>query len=400
MSDGTMRDSIGRIQRLSLVAGVLLSAAGAGIGLGVPGLRDQFFNSYLVAFMLWIGLSVGSLALVALHNLTGGGWGRAIRPTLESAAMTLPLMLVLFGPILAGMHSLYDWTHYTGGAGKLVDAKMRWWLNTPMFVGRSAFYLVLWSALSWLLARRRGGRTGAGISGMTLLLYALSVNFAAIDWMMSMRSEWYSTIYGMLVMCGQGVSAVAFAIIVLALIRRAGGPGREAEDEPAARWSGDLGNLALTFVMLWAYMAFSQYLIIWSGDISHETTWYLDRLVGGWTVVGVMLLTLHFAAPFVLLLQRSIKRNPRRLAWVATLLIVMRLMDMIWLVQPNLHGAHAGSPAWGVMLSPVVWLGMGGFWVAAFLQGLKNRPMPNLADESPAHADPAPEALSGEVAHG
>ena len=340
---------------LVLGGGVLLAICVAG---GFAN-REDFFRSYLVAFLFWIGISLGCLALLMVQHLTGGNWALIIRRILEAGSRTLPLMAVAVLPLLAGMKSLYVWSR-PGQTDQVILSK-HLYLNNGFFIGRTILYFACWFLLAYLLNKwsRMEDREPStsltlrmeSLSGVGLVLYGLTVSFASVDWVMSLEPRWYSTIYGLLFMVGQALAAMAFAITVLILL---------AEREPLAEvvrvsHFQDLGSFLLTFVMLWAYMEFSQFLIIWGGNLSEEIPWYIRRMQGTWGLIGLLLVGLNFALPFFLLLFRKIKRRTGSLAIVAALVLLMRLVDMYWMVLPAFGGGNvhphldecsAASSAW------------------------------------------------------
>jgi hypothetical protein len=339
----------------------------------------QFLRSYLVAFLFWMGIALGSAAVVMLHHLVGGRWGFVIRRVLEAATGTLPAMALLMLPLLFGVRTLYHWTQPAGD--HLLEHKALY-LNLPFFLLRAVLYFAVWIAVTRLLNRwslqqdRTGDRTLVRrmqlLSGPGLLLYGLTVTFASIDWAMSLEAHWFSTIYGMIFMVGQGLSTLAFAIAVLILL---------AEHKPLADvitpgHFHDLGNLMFAFVMLWAYVAFSQFLIIWSGNLVEEIPWYLARLRGGWQWIALLLVVFHFFLPFMLLLMRSVKRRRQVLARVAVAVILVRLVDMFWLVTPAFHPGNL-KIHWMDLAAPI---GLGGLWLASFLANLKRAPLLPLHD--------------------
>lgn len=371
---------------------VLRRSPRALLGLGVIGLavagagalvdRSQFFRSYLVAFIFWGGLSFGSLAVVAMNHVAGGRWSIVIRRVGEAAMRTLPLVVVLFVPILFGMHDLYEWADPEHVAHDELLQHKAWYLNTSFFVLRAAIYFVIWLVLAAVLLRWSGEQDATGDPGYVrkfqlfgsaaILTYVLTMTFAAVDWMMSIEPHWYSTIYGLLVIGGQILSAFALAIAVLAVLVQYGPVGAVATPE---RFH-DLGKMLFAFVMLYAYFSLSQFLIVWSGNLPEETPWYLKRIGGGWLVVAIALPLFHFFLPFFVLLSRRLKRNPRRLFVVAALLLFMRLVGDYWMIMP------AFSPGtftlhW-IDIAAVV--GVGGVWLAAFLWNLQGRPLLPLHD--------------------
>lgn len=373
-----------RYQQLALIVGLVFTLI---LALGFfLGPREMFFRSYLLGYVFWIGIALGCLAILMLQHLSGGGWGLVIRRVLESGTRTLPLMAVLFVPIIFGMGHLYEWTHLSEMAnGKTLEEKHLYemllhkskYLNVTGFLLRTLLYFVIWGALVYLLnlwsreqdrtAEQRFTKRLQAISGPGLVLFVLTVTFASVDWVMSLDPEWFSTIFGLLFVAAWTLSSFAFVIAVMALLSaRAPLLG-----VVAPRHFHDLGKLLLAFVMVWAYFSFSQFLIIWSGNIPEETRWYLYRMRGGWSLVAVALVIFHFALPFLLLLSRDLKRNARRLAMVAGLVLLMRLVDLFWLIAPKFSKGDFHL-SWTDVVAPI---GIGGLWIAFFLWQLKQRPL-------------------------
>jgi hypothetical protein len=363
-----------RYQRPALlVGGVALAVCAIG-GYFQP---DQFFRSYLFAFLFWAGIALGCMAVAMLHHVTGGAWGLTIRRPLEAGMRTLPFVVVLFLPIALGLGRIYEWAHPEAVAADPILKYKSLYLNVPFFLGRAAVYFGAWLVLAYFLNRwsleqdATGDRSIARrlqlLSSAGLVLYGLTVTFASIDWAMSLEPHWFSTMYGVLFIAGQGLSAFAFIVAVLVLLS-----GRSPLAEfVEARHYHDLGKLMLAFVMFWAYVSFSQYLIIWAGNLPEEIPWYLRRLQGGWGWVGAALVVLHFALPFFLLLPASANRNPRILLGVAGLVLFMRLVDVFWLTRPAFAEGRFHLH-WMDLLAPV---GVGGLWLATFLWQLGKRPL-------------------------
>jgi hypothetical protein len=360
--------SVSKAQRTALAVGGIALAACV---LGAMASPAQFFQSYLVAYLFWVGIALGCFAIVMLHNLVGGGWGMVIRRLLESGTKTLPLMAALVVPLLFGLRYLYLWARPEVVAGDELLQHKSPYLNVPFFLGRTAFYFAVWLLLSYLLNKWSDNGLPQGraksLSGPGILVYGLTVTFASVDWVMSLEPHWFSTIYGVIFIVGQALASLAFLIVVLMMLART---------EPMAgalkpSHFHDLGNLMLAFVMLWAYVAFSQYLIIWSGNLPEELPWYVKRLRGGWGWFAGALIVLHFALPFLLLLARANKRRLGMLAAIAGGMIVMRLVDLYWIVTPAFHGKQLHLH-WMDLLAPV---GVGGVWLAVFLGNLKKHPL-------------------------
>jgi len=328
-----------------------------------------------MAYMLWLGVTLGCLALGMVHQLSGGAWGVLIRRPIGAAVRVIPLMTALFLPIALGVMRIYPWTNADLVAHDEALQHKQLYLNVPFFLTRAAFYFLAWNALSyflnrWSLEQDRTGdpriaRRMQMLSGGGLVVYGLTITFASFDWLMSLEPHWYSTIYGVLILGGQGLSSLAFLIIVLVWLSRR--PPLDQIVIPAH--FHDLGNLMLAFVMLWAYFSFSQYLIIWAGNLPAEIAWYLHRMQTGWRPIAVVLMLFHFALPFVVLLSRTVKRQGRLLVRVAIAVLVVRLVDLWWLIGPEFHTdgiAVSWMDAW-------IPLTVGAIWLAAFIYQLRGR---------------------------
>ena len=380
-------ESIGLLQQRALLVGgiaLVLSIVGA---VKFPG---AFYQSYLMSFMLVLGLTLGSLALLMLQHLTGGQWGIIIRRSLESAVRTLPLLLAFFLPIVFfGMKHLYAaWLDPEKLKEQPLSDLQKTYLTAGGFQFRALIYFAIWLALMFVFDRlskqqdvnqsdRALRRRLKMLARPGIILYAFAMTFAAIDWVMSLSPHWASTIYGFLFIAGQLISSMALMIAVVVLLARTG----PFTGVLQSRHIHDLGKLLLAFVMLWAYFDFSQLLIIWSGNQPEEITFYRSRLYSEWGVVAVIVVIFHFFVPFFLLLSRDLKRNTRLLPWVAVWLIFMRLVDLYWMTRPEFT-----SSAW-----PGVWdlsavLAAGGLWFFFFAGQLKQLPLLPLGDPNLAEA--------------
>ncbi|HKY31599.1 MAG TPA: hypothetical protein VJV23_03600 [Candidatus Polarisedimenticolia bacterium] len=380
--------SLGRGVRAAVIVG--MGALGTVAAMGAVN-RERFFPAYLFAWLFWLAIAAGSHALSMLHHLTGGRWGYAIHRPLDAAARTLPLLAAAFVPVLLGLDVLYPWARPETVAHDPILQHRAIWMNVPFFIVRAAVCFLIWIGLStvldrWSMQLERSfdpalERRRRVLSAVGIAAYGLSITFAMFDWVMSLDAHWYSTIFGMIFMAGQGLSAMAFAVLAALLVARRGGSGAVAPGT-----LNDLGNLMLAFVMVWAYLSFSQFLIIWSGNIPEEIVWFADRTRGGWQVLAVSLLAFQFALPFLLLLSRRSKRRAEILVRIAVILLAMRLVDLYWTVQPvfsprriDLHPAALAAPA-----------GLGGLWVALFLVLLFRRPLaPRAEVEEAPGAHPA-----------
>ncbi|MBV9500709.1 MAG: hypothetical protein JO138_15150 [Acidobacteriaceae bacterium] len=368
---------------------VFTPVLGAGIVLGVISIigaiysPGDFFRSYLMGYLFWLGLTLGSMAIVMLQYLTAGAWGIMTRRTLESASRTLPLCVLLFIPIAVGIPWIYDWAHPDLVRNEYVLRHRHIYMNPAMFIGRAILYFVVWGIFVYLLnkwSREQDEKGGletrlAKLSAPGLLIYVFTITFAAIDWAESLENNWYSTIWGFLFVAREGLASFAFVIIVMALLSRR---------EPfASRFKAahlhDLGKLLLVFVMLWAYFEFSQLVVIWSGNLTDEIPWYLHRFATSWGWLGVMLIVLEFIVPFLMLLSRPLKRNAIALCCVVSLIIFMRWVDLMWIVMPTYY-TRGFRLTWMNLVVPA---SIGCLWIAVFVWQLKQRPLlplqaPNL----------------------
>jgi len=333
---------------------------------------EAFFRSYLTAYLFWFGLGAGCLGLLLLHYIVGGGWGDLIRPMLEAGAGTVPFLALLFVPLLFGLAALYPWTRADLLASDVVLRHKHAYLNVPFFALRAAGCFALWSWLFRRLRRRPGPDDAAGaaaavkLAAVGLLLMFLTLTVAAIDWTMSLEPHWYSTVYPLLLICGHAASALAFAIAALAVV----GDGRRLAETVPSKPFADVGNLLLATVMLWAYAGFSQYLIIWSGGIPLEISWYIRRQNGIWFAGGLAMIAAMFALPFVLLLVRRNKTRLERLTGIALVVVAGRYLEAFWLVKPAAPSAPAVH--W---LDAAAALAIGGAWLSAFFGRLATRPL-------------------------
>ncbi len=352
---------------------VALGAAGVGLVAGVIGWMiepGQFYRSYLFAYLFWIGLSLGCLAIVMLHHLMGGDWGACVRRFAEAGAMVLPIMVILFVPIALGLRHLYPWARPEEVAHDAVLKHKEPWLNVEFFLLRVTIYGLVWVAMSWRLwsgslslDREPDGRIIRRLHSLSaggMLVYFITMSLATVDWIMSREPHWYSTIMGFQVICGQGVTAVSFLILVLISVRKQP-PFREFVRR---EHFNDLGNLLLTLVILWTYMSFVQLLICWMGNKQDEISWYLQRLNNGWWGIGIILVLFHFLVPFFTLLIRDAKRNVRLMTWLCSALLFLRLLDLFFMIAPS------GPQTYPIVHQSVSWLdlvlpiGLGGTWLS------------------------------------
>jgi hypothetical protein len=375
-SANTASFTLKRFQRTSLIVGVVFLLV---LFVGLFTNRGQLLHSYLFSFTFWMGFPLGSLVLLMLQHLTGGGWGLVIRRPLEAATRTLPLMLLLFVPIAIGSGLIYPWTHepeitHLGDKTK--------YLNLPFFLARTLICFAIWFLLAFLLNRwsreqdqtadRQLAKKLRVLSGPGMVLFVFTVTVVAVDWVMSLEPEWMSTMFGLLFVASWGVTGLALAIASLAILSKY----EPLNNLVRKNHFHDLGKLLLTLVMLWTYFAFSQYLIIWSGNLPEEIRYYLPRTKGVWGAIAVSIAILHFAAPFLFLLSRSVKRDARKLTLIAGLILFMRLIDFFWLITPSFTREHF-VVSWMDIVAPIA---IGGIWLAAYAWQLGTRSLVALND--------------------
>lgn len=402
---------IDRIQRLGMIAaivGLILCGVGAAMSL------DYFFRGWLVGFVFWTGLTAGCLALLMLSHLTGGDWGLIARRILEASSRVWPLMLVASVPLFFGMHELYEWARPEVVQHDPLLQHKQPYLNVPFFIGRTIFYFAVWGFLSWTLSRMSLRQDRENDPGVTrrmqvvaapgLIAYCLLVTFAAVDWLMSLQPHWFSSIYGVYLIGSQGLASLAFLIIIASFLYRREPMNRVLQ----ARHFHDWGKLMFAFVMLWAYFSWSQFLITWAGNLPEEIPFYLKRMRDGWGYLSLFIVLFHFAVPFAILLSRDIKRSPRLVAKVAFAILVVRLIELFWQVEPAFIHAVPGLAGSGgehhggehAALHPQYWwlylagpLAIGGAWLWWFGRELKSRPLLPLQDPY------LPEAIAHESHH-
>jgi hypothetical protein len=383
------------IQQRSLLVGLVF---GVIVAVGAWLQPDQFFRAYLIGFMAWLGVTLGSMAILMLRHLTKGAWGMVIRRILGAAMRCSPLMAVLFLPLLFGIRRLYIWAR---PLDTIADKHLRehlqeitkTYLTVNGFVVRAIIYFAIWNLLSYFLTKwsaeqdRPQGRDNSSrfkaLSGPGLILYGFTITFAAIDWVMSLDPSWISTIFGLSFLIGQVLSALCFAIVVERILYRYKPMSELLKPEQVH----DHGKFMLAFIMVWAYFAFSQWLIIWAGNLPEEITWYVRRLNGGWGYVGLFLVVFHFAVPFIFLISRPFKRDISRLVWLAGWIMLMRCVDLFWIIEPNFSVTF--NLTWLDIAVPIA---IGGLWLAYFFRNLSLMPL------VPAYDVDAVEVL--EPAHG
>src|ERR1700688_619363 len=360
------------IQTQSLFIGLVGAVASIAGAFLAP---DSFYSAYLIGYMFWLGLALGCMAILMLYHLVGGAWGTVIRRILESGMMTLPMMFILFLPILFHLPRLYFWARPDGLADPKIADIAHSYLNFNGILIRYVVYFAIWMGMAYFLNRwstEQDSIAGQStlrfraMSSIGLVIYSLTISFAVIDWVMSLQARWISTIYGLLFIAGEALSVFCFVVVIETIL---------GKRKPMSEYLNDTeihdhGKLMFAFVMVWAYFNFSQWLIIWAGNLPEEIPWYVRRLHGGWENVGLFLVVFHFAVPFALLLSRQLKREARTLVRLASWLIFMRVVDIYWHVEPAFHPTFHLS--W---LHFTVVAGMGGLWLAYFFNNLRARPL-------------------------
>jgi hypothetical protein len=384
-------EELNRFRTLALGAGGIALIAWA---VGLYFNPEQALLSWLLGFIFWGGIGIGSIGILLLQYLTGGAWGVVIRRIAEAGVRTLPVVIVMFIPLAIGVmtHTAYEFTHLPPDD---YTVQHRGWFMAPeSWLLRSMIYFALFGVMAYLLNKWGGeqdkttnfedaavylGRATA-FSGPTMVFYALVVTFAVVDWVMILDPHWFSTIWGLLFVAGWALSCFCFAVILLSWL----GDRAPMNRVLGRRHFHDLGKLMLALTMVWAYFNFSQFLIIWSGNIPEETGWYIERMGHGWGIVGVILVLFHFAVPFLILLRQDVKRRPKTLATIAVFILVMRLVDMFYLISPNprisTHGEGlplAAAFSWMDIVAPIA---VGGIWLWYFFGQLMKRPLVPVMD--------------------
>ncbi len=380
------RADVIRISNRAFVVG-LVGVVVCLVGMFLPDTRVTSFRAWLVAFNLGTGVALGSLVVLMLQYLTGGVWGVVMRRPLEAATRTLPLMALLFVPLACGLPDLYAWARPDAIDDPNLVHKAPY-LNVPSFLIRAGIYFAIWNGLAWLLnlwSKRQDADSGPNptllsrcetLSAPGMILFVLTITFASIDWVMSLEPHWYSTIYGAMFGMGQVLSGFAFAVAVVALLAAR----KPLSDLLGRQQLRDLGSLMMAFVMVWAYLSFMQFLLIWAGNLPEEVPWYLARLMGPWKFVALALIVLHFALPFVILLSATMRSRRSALVWVASLVVVMRPVDLLWLIVPAFdHHSHSPAEDHFDFFAPVLYASalaaVGGLWLGVYLRQLASRPL-------------------------
>ncbi|MFQ5498920.1 MAG: hypothetical protein ACE5FH_04550 [Candidatus Zixiibacteriota bacterium] len=371
----------GNAGTIALVIGLVGLAAS---GWGFTADRAQLLHSWLTSFLFWTGVGLGGLFFTLLHHLAGAKWSVTVRRISEATALTLPLMAVLFAPLAFGIHELYHWSHADAVAADELLQKKAAYLNEPFFLIRTAAYFIIWSILAialrkastrqdvqpsdTLIARMRK------ISAAGMILFAVTITFSSFDWLMSLDAHWYSTIFGVYIYSGDFLAFLSFAVLVIGYLWRR----KILTKEINVNHLQDIGKYTLAFIIFWAYMAFSQYFLIWYANVPEETVWFLERWEGSWRTVSLIIIFGHFAIPFVVMIFRASKRSIVVMTVMALWMLVMRFIDLYWLVLPGFshHGAH--FTVWDI----TTLAGIGGLFVWYFLRQLAAQPLVPVGDPS------------------
>jgi hypothetical protein len=372
-------------RRLPLI-GLVMAVVGLGgslaLGLGSDEARHQLWHSWLVGALFALSIALGGLFFVLVHHATSAGWSVVVRRIAENTMATLPFLALLFVPLLFGMHDLFHWSHAEAVAADHLLAHKQPYLNVPFFLIRTAAYFAIWSGLALWFGRQSRLQDTTGDHELTrrmrrasppgLLLFALTVTFFAFDWLMSLNPHWYSTIFGLYFFAGSVMAFFCFLGLAVIAGQRAGLLG----DVVTPEHQHDIGKLLFGFVVFWVYMAFSQYLLIWYANLPEETGFFAERFTGSWRAASIALAVGHFAVPFFFLLPRAVKRNAKALAAASLWLLAVHLLDLYWLVMPNLHPAGM-APS---LLDAAALIGCCGVFLAAFGFVLKRQALVPLRD--------------------
>ena len=387
------------VERISGVVG------GLGLLLCVAGFfanRAEFFQSYLFAFIYWSGFAFGGLGVLLLNNVVGGKWGVTARRFLEAQMRTLPLIFIFTLILLFGLKDLYPWTHPNIVAASDVLRHKHPYLNIPFFIARIFIYFAILTFWGWRVNRfsDEQDRTGdptirermRAFSAPGLLIFVLTMSFAYIDWILSADTQFFSTVYGAMILIGDVLQTFALTIATIILTSK----GDRFGGRINAKILHDLGNLMFAFTIFWTYLSASQLIIVWPANLPQELVWYLDRVSGFWKWLTLVIALSMFAIPFLALLSQARKRDPRRLIKIAFWILVARAIDVFWIIEPTFRSASTSSPLHTAHGFAIYWtdfaafFGIGGVWVYVFLGQLRRRPLLPLHD--PRVSSPLPEA--------
>ncbi len=373
----------GGMMRLSAMVVGILGLLGAWFTTGtVEGGHDAFYQSYLVNFSFFLSLGLGALFFVMITQLMRAGWSVSIRRVAEGIASGLWPLALLVVPIYLGRHSLYEWTHADVVAQDTLLQHKEAWLNDNFFLGRLIFYFVCWLFMTWYFTShstrqdtsedpvttlQMGKWAGPGV-----MVFSITMSFAAFDLLMSLAPHWYSTIFGVYYFGGSLVGAFSLLAVMVILFQKMGKFGTTVTSEHHQ----DLGKLIFAFTVFWAYIGFCQYFLIWYANMPEETIWFQVRQDGQWLTVTLILLFGHFFLPFLGLMSRHIKRNRSLLLVWAVWMLVMHWMDMYWLVMPTFS---PGVVTFG-LADVLTFLGVGGWFMAGCLHFCCRHPLIPIGD--------------------
>jgi hypothetical protein len=370
----------GNFGKIALVIGIV------GLALSAVGFMfdsTHFYFSYLVAFVFWVTLALGGLFFLMVNHLTGAKWSIVLRRLTEGAAATFPLMLILFIPLVFGLHDLFHWTHTEEVASDVVLKGKSGYLNIPFFLIRVAFYFAAWIIVSRLLIKSSLDQDKLGhsdqihkrfvrVSAPGMILFAFTVTYASFDWLMSLDAHWYSTIFGAYIFSGAFLGGLCFIIIAGVMLRR----GNVLQSTISLDHYHDLAKFVFAFIIFWTYMAFSQYFLIWYGNLPEENYWYLYRWDNTWTYISLIIIFGHFVIPFVGLITRAAKRSMVFLPLMALWILLMHWVDIYWLVMPT-HYRTGIKLSW---IDVTTFIGIGGVFLWYFWRHFTAHPTVPVKD--------------------
>lgn len=327
--------------------------------------QERAIFNYLVTYMMIVSIGLGSLFIVALEYIAGADWSTPFRRIPEFFAGLLPLLLILVIPLFIFNHDLFQWAHKEAVAeDKILQGKAPY-LNLTFFIIRTFVFIGLWSLFYWVMTRnsRKQDETkdqtltkkNIRLAAVFIPVFALSLTFTAIDFMMSLAPNWFSTIFGVYYFAGTVVAALAAITIAVILLKEKGYFSPWITDDHLF----SLGALLFAFINFWAYIAFSQFLLIWYADLPEETFWFLTRWNGGWVFFSLLLIIVHFAVPYFALLTQPSKKNSKILKFIAVWLLFAHLLDLFWLIMPNMESMKNGYIfSWIDLVFPIAGLGL------------------------------------------
>ncbi len=384
-----------KVQTRAFGVGVAALTAVVAVGFW-GGFGSDFFRAWLVGWLFALGIAAGMFGLNMINHLSGGDWGVSLRRVFEASGRTLPFFILFGLPIAFGLEQIYPWAVAGAAEGDALLAHKRPFLNAEMYFACSVGYILIWSIFAYATsaASKRFAESGDAkhhvmmqrLAAAGLIAYVLTGTLASVHWVMSLDPHWFSSLFGAAFVEGHGLSAFAFSVPVLIFLSKRNPFQEWVPARVLTKLFHDYGKLMLAFTALWAYLMFSQFLIIWSGDLPEEVTWYLDRATSGWQLVSVLLVLGQFVIPFILLLSQDLKKKPGRLVLVAFWILLMRFFDLFWQVAPSISRDHVVIP-W---LDLLVAVGIGGLWLGLLIVQVKNRTMMPVREP----------ALQKVVAHG